>query len=70
MFLVSKPYSGVSIQQAPGDDGIQEHLVRGNDVVQVLGLLHFVPKLIPRTFKHLGNNKGKLRDTVKLFPGL
>lgn len=35
----------------------------GDDVVQVLGLLHLVPKLIPRTLKHLENNV-RLRTEV------
>lgn len=46
-------YPGVGVQQTAGDDGVQEGLMRGDDVVQVLGLLHFVPKFIPRALKHL-----------------
>lgn len=30
--------------------------MRRDDVVQVLGLLHFVPQLIPGALKHLGND--------------
>lgn len=40
-----------------------------DDVVQVLGLLHLVPKFIPRTFQHLGNNHTTLRDEACL-PGI
>lgn len=59
--MVCGSYSGVGVQQTAGDDGVQEHLMCRDDMVQVLGLLHLVPKFIPRTFKHLGNNNATLR---------
>lgn len=46
-------YPGVGIQQTAGDDGVQEDLVRSDDVVKVLGPLHLRPKLIPGALEHL-----------------
>ena len=53
MCCVRVCYPAVAVQQAPGDDGVQEDLVGGDDVVQVLGLLHLVPQLVPRALQHL-----------------
>jgi len=46
-------YPAVIVQQASGDDGVQEDIVGSDDVVEVLSLLHFVPQLIPRALQHL-----------------
>lgn len=49
----SEPYPGVAVQETAGGDGVQECLVRCNNVVQVLGLLHSVPQLIPGALENL-----------------
>lgn len=43
-------YPAVVVQQTPRDDGVEEDLMGGYDVIQVLSSLHFVPKLVPGTF--------------------
>lgn len=48
-----KTYPGVAVQETAGSDGVQEGFVCCDDVVQVLGLLHSVPKLIPGTLENL-----------------
>lgn len=48
-----KTHPGVAVQETAGGDGVQECFVCCDDVVQVLGLLHSVPKLIPGTLENL-----------------
>lgn len=46
-------YPAVVVEQTSGDDGVEEDFVGSDDVIQVLSLLHFVPKLVPGAFQHL-----------------
>lgn len=49
----SETYPGVAVQETAGGDGVQECLVCCDNVVQVLGLLYSVPKLIPGALENL-----------------
>lgn len=49
----TEPYPGVAVQETAGCDGVQERLVCRDNVVQVLGLLHSVPELIPGALENL-----------------
>lgn len=40
-------YPGITIQQAPSYDCVQENFMSCNDVIQVLCLLDLVPEFIP-----------------------
>lgn len=53
-------YPAVIVQQTSGDDGVEEDFVCRDDVVQVLGLLHFVPQLVPGALQHLHTNTHRL----------
>lgn len=47
--VFSMCYPVIIVQQTSGSNGVKEDFVRSDDVVEVLGLLHFVPQLIPGT---------------------
>ena len=46
-------HPAVGVQQTAGDDAVQKGLVGCYDVVQILGLLHLVPQLVPGALQHL-----------------
>ena len=66
---VRSPYPGVGVQQAAGDDGAQEGLMCGDDVVQVLRLPHLVPQLVPGALKHLEPQPGPWEAGGTAGPG-
>lgn len=49
----SSCYPAVIVEQTSGDDAVQEDIVGGDDVVEVLSLMDFVPQLVPRALQHL-----------------
>lgn len=59
-------YPAVIVQQTSGDDGVEEDLVGGYDVIQVLSPLHFVPKLVPGTFQHLDKRNQSMTKPIKM----
>lgn len=59
-------YPAVVVQQTSGDDGVEEDLVGGYDVIQVLSPLHFVPKLVPGTFQHLDKRNQSMTKPIKM----
>lgn len=59
-------YPAVVVQQTPGDDGVEEDLMGGYDVIQVLSSLHFVPKLVPGTFQHLEKGNQSVTKSIKI----
>lgn len=46
-------YPAVIVQQTSRDDCVQEDFMSSDDVVEILGLLHFIPQLIPGALQHL-----------------
>lgn len=59
-------YPAVVVQQTSGDDGVEEDLVGGYDVIQVLSPLHFVPKLVPGTFQHLDKRNQSMTKHIRI----
>lgn len=59
-------YPAVAVQQTSGDDGVQEDVVCSDDVVEVLGLLHFVPQLVPGALQHLRTHRTQTHTLAKL----
>ena len=60
-------YPAVIVQQASRYYGVQEDFVGGDDVVEVLSLLHFVPQLVPGALQHLRAHKDTHDFTMSIW---
>ena len=68
--VIMKTNPRLLVEQTPRDDGIEEHLVGCNDVVEVIGLRDLRQQVVPRTLQHLQTERERnvlFNDALNTF---